>query len=88
MAKKSTFLDGYKENLETLKNAIENGDVALLECLDSRTGKKAAVLVAIGTAGGDSIMAPFAIMCEGNPYDYLQPPAPEGGFCPLPGVEA
>lgn len=82
--KKHTFLTGYKANFESVKRAASHNDLAMVECFDTRVSKKVAVIAAVFTDGEGMInMAPFAIMCEGNPYEYLQPPDPDGGFHPI-----
>jgi hypothetical protein len=73
----------YEPNFKTLKRAFRGGDVALMEVLDTRTDKVSCALVAVGRDGTDYVFTPFAIMCEGNPYEYLRPPIPgSDGFAP------
>jgi hypothetical protein len=78
MAKRSTFLDGYKPNFETLKVAFAREDIALMECQDAKTGEKVAVLCAVGWDGAEYNFVPFARMFDGNPYEQLIPPGIEG----------
>lgn len=78
---KSRFLNGYKPNFETLKRAALAGDLALMECQDAKTGKKVATIVAVNrTPDGQFEMAPLAKLFDGNPYEELNPPNPDGGF--------
>lgn len=30
--------------------------------------------------GDETTLTPFAVLFNGNPYEMLNPPAPEGGF--------
>jgi Family of unknown function (DUF6117) len=84
MAKNRGPLKAYKANFESLKLAFANGDVGMAHCKDSRTGKEVAVLIAVHKSDVEEyVMTPFAIMCEGNPYEYLQAPNPDGGFFPV-----
>jgi hypothetical protein len=72
---------GHKDNLDTLIRAAKAGRLAVLECQEKATGKVVAVLVAIGDNDEGTLdMVPFATMFDGNPYEVLNPPLPEGGF--------
>ena len=83
-----TFLDGHKANFDTLRRAFAEGAVCLLECQDRATGKLVAVICAMQRDDGESAnMVPFAKMFDGNPYDELNPPRPEGGFVTQPVEE-
>lgn len=71
----------HAKNLETLNQAFKNDDVALLEYQLKATGEKVAVLVAVQPEeDGDISLVPFAVMLNGNPYEMLNPPDPDGGF--------
>lgn len=75
------ILKGHKQNFNTLQQAFVNGDVALIECEVAATGEVVAVICAANRrSGGEIEFAPFAAMFNGNPYDMLNPPNPEGGF--------
>lgn len=81
--KPKTFLDGYRPILDTIYRAAREGDLALMECQDAKTGKPVAVVVAVnqpGDKGGEYSMVPLARLFDGNPYTLLNPPKPEGGF--------
>jgi hypothetical protein len=78
---KKTFLDVYKANFDTLKKACRNGDLGLLEAQDAKTGKTVACICAIyRDEEGEYNMVPLAKMFDGNPYEELNPPNPDGGF--------
>ncbi len=84
MKRKSTFLSGYKPNFETLRDAVRTGRIALLETKDARTGELVACVVAVNpTPDGGAEFVPVARMFDGNPYAYMMPPDPEGGFLPV-----
>lgn len=69
-----TAVQQHKPNFETLREAFENGDVALLECQLKTTGESVAVVVAVNRDGGEFGFVPFAMMFNGNPYEMLNPP--------------
>jgi hypothetical protein len=72
---------GYKANFDTLQQAFQNGDVALMECQLASTGEPVAVVCAASRHEDGSVeFAPFAMLFPGNPYEMLNPPKPEGGF--------
>jgi hypothetical protein len=72
---------GYKKNFETLRKAVLQGDVALMECQLAATGEAVAVICAANRSpDGDIEFVPFATMFSGNPYEMLNPPSPDGGF--------
>ncbi len=87
MEHKHTFLDGYKPNFDTLRDAVRSGRVALLETRDSRTGETVACVVAVNpTEDGGAEFVPIARMLDGDPYSYMMPPDPDGGFHPVQGA--
>ena len=63
-----------RQNFQTLLNAVENDDVALLECTDKQTGEPVYTIVAVTHDGDEYILAPFAKMFDGNPFEELNPP--------------
>ena len=72
---------GHKANFETLQQAFDNGDLALIECQLAATGEPVAVLCAANRQpDGEVEFAPFAMLFNGNPYELLNPPNSEGGF--------
>lgn len=66
--------DGHKANFETLQRAHDNGDLALVECLDRSTGRKAAVICCIEWDGDEVEMKPVAVMCAGDQYERYASP--------------
>ena len=75
-----TIVQQHKSNFDTLRQAFENGDVALLECQLKSTGESVAVVTAVNHDGDDYGFVPFAMMFNGNPYELLNPPDSDGGF--------
>ncbi len=75
-----TAVRQHKPNFETLQEAFANGDVALMECQLKATGQPVAVIVAVTRDGDEFGFVPFAMMFDGNPYEQLNPPNPDGGF--------
>jgi hypothetical protein len=72
---------GHKQTFETLQEAFNNGDVALMECQLSATGEPVAVICAANrSADGEVEFVPFATLFNGNPYEMVNPPNPDGGF--------
>jgi hypothetical protein len=72
---------GHVANFATLRRACKAGDLALLDCRDKRTGQAVRVIVAVQReTDGDYTFVPLARMFDGNPYDELDPPNPEGGY--------
>ena len=72
---------GHRQNFETLRQAFANDDVALLECELAATGEAVAVLCAANRhADGEIEFAPFGMMFNGNPFEIVNPPKPDGGF--------
>ncbi len=69
-----------KTNFATLKAAFAVDSVCVLECQDKATGKPVSVLCAVNWDGKEYSFSPFAKMFDGNPYDELNPPNPDGGF--------
>ena len=65
----------YSNNFETLQRAQDNGDLALVECTDAKTGKPVYTLCAMQPAGDGYLMVPLAKMFDGNPYEELVPPS-------------
>ena len=72
-------------NFGTLLCAAEQGDLALVECLDAMTGEARYVLCAVGREGRDYLLTPFGHLHDGNPFEaYVPPPGvsmrPSGPF--------
>jgi len=74
---------GTAANFKTMLRAADNGRLCLLECQDKKTKK---LVFAVCAMGADPekpdgvIWSPLAKMFDGNPYEELNPPKPEGGF--------
>lgn len=67
--------EGYKENFKTLLKAAENGDLALIECRDAKTGVDVIAICAVFNDNeGMCNTVPLAKMFDGNPYEELIPP--------------
>ena len=76
----TTVVHQHSTNFETLKHAFANGDVALMECQLVANGETVAAIVAVNRTGEDFEFVPFAMMFNGNPFEMLNPPDPNGGF--------
>jgi hypothetical protein len=73
---------GHKDNFQTLVEAFQNDDVALMECQLAATGETVAVICAASRLqNGEIEFAPFAMLFNDNPYKLVNPPKTEGGFC-------
>ena len=59
---------GHKQNFQTLVDAFNNGDVALMECELAATKEIVAVICAANRLpDGEIQFAPFAMLFNGNP---------------------
>lgn len=72
--------ESYKHNFSLILKAAKYGDLCLLDCQDKATGKTARVVCAVQRNETECIMVPLAKLFDGNPYDELNPPNPEGGY--------
>lgn len=72
--------EGHKANFETLKQAAEDGNLAIMDCQDKETGKQVIVICAVGFDGDEYTMVPLAKMFDGDPYEELNPPGTESGY--------
>jgi len=78
--------NGDKANFETLREAVLNGDVALLECRIVGTDTPAAVICAVNQESDHSLtFVPIAQLFAGDPYTLLDPPHPGHSDCAAPG---
>jgi len=75
-----TIVQQHSRNFETLGEAFLNRDAALLECQLKTTGELVAVVVAVNRDADEFAFVPIAMMFNGNPYECLNPPNPDGGF--------
>ncbi len=69
------LLESERANFDTIERACANGHLALVECTDHETGRRVAVVAAIGRDNEDYVVTPLARLFDGNPYDQLDPPA-------------
>jgi hypothetical protein len=67
--------DHARANFETLLQAAQAGDLALMECTKVASGETRYVLCAVGRDAGDYLMTPFGHLAPGNPYEAYIPPA-------------
>lgn len=66
---------GDVQNFNTLKQAFNNGEVALMECKDAKTGEyRAVICAAYRDVEGHYNFVPFAEMCTENPFTQWTPP--------------
>lgn len=71
----------HSANLKTIILAAKVGALGLMECEFKATGEKVAVLCVFSEDDNKQIhMTPFAVLLNGNPYEMLNPPNPDGGF--------
>ncbi len=61
-------------NFETLKEAFDNGDLALVSSRRKADGAKVALVCAVSQDDGEYTMAPLAVMIEGDPYELFEDP--------------
>jgi len=67
--------DGYRVNFELLQMAHDNGDLALVSAIRKADHKPVALVCAIQRNDDDTMTpVPFAVMCEGNPFDDFEDP--------------
>jgi hypothetical protein len=73
-----SLTDSNKSNFETLRQAIKNGDAALMECQLVSTGEPVAVICAVNREVDQSLtFVPIAQLFASNPYSLLNPPITE-----------
>lgn len=71
---------GYKANFETLRRAAAAGDLALVDCQDKSTLKPVRVICAMQRERDGITMVPLAKLFDGDPYEELNPPNPDGEY--------
>jgi hypothetical protein len=72
---------GHRTTFDTLREAFLAGDAALMQCKVTATAKAVAVLCAANRlVDGGVEFVPFAMLFNGNPYEMVNPPNPDGGF--------
>ena len=80
---------GHKRNFRTLRRAFLAGRAALMECQQADSGETVPVICAVnGLPDGGVEFVPFAMLFTGNPYQAVNPPKPDGGFCSQEEVRA
>lgn len=68
----------HRRNLDTVIEAAQNGDLAVVECTRRSDGATVNLLCAIGFDGEMYGITPFAEMVDGNPFEMYDPPTDEG----------
>lgn len=64
----------HRTNFKTMMRAADDGNLALMECNDAKTGEPVFTVCMVGRAGnGDYVFTPVAKMFDGNPYEELTP---------------
>lgn len=68
--------DAEKANFDTLLRAAADGNLALMSCKSKLDGSDLAIICCVNhNPDGSYGMVPVAAMLQGNPQDYLEPPA-------------
>ena len=80
MSTKIKVCKAHAAKLETLQRAFRDDAVCLIEVQMVETGEVHACLATVTQDGEESIITPFCIFLNGDPYAQLRPPNPEGGF--------
>lgn len=67
--------EGYRANFDTMLKAIKAGDVALVSAIRKADQAPVALVCAVDrNEDGTVTPVPFAVMCEGNPYEDFEDP--------------
>jgi hypothetical protein len=69
--------DYARTNFDTLLRAASEGNLALMECLDTATREPRYVICAVGRSDGEYVFTPFGHLSDGNPYDAYLPAHPD-----------
>ncbi|MGV1988757.1 DUF6117 family protein [Agrobacterium sp. 22-221-1] len=72
-----TIPNYIRANFRTLLRAAADGNLALMECLDSSTREPRYVLCAVGSDGASHLFTPFGHLADANPYETYFPPDPD-----------
>ncbi len=68
------LLPGHRISFNILLEAARNGDLALVESKDAKTGEYRAMICAISFDGREYFITPFGHLCNGDPYEeYIDP---------------
>lgn len=70
----------HAQNLDTIVRAGKADQLMLMEVRVHGTDEVRTALCAASFDGAEYTMTPFALMIDGNPFELLDPPNPEGGF--------
>lgn len=65
---------GDKANFETLRQACDDGNLALMSAIRKSDGKQVALVCAVGWDGQMYTPTPVAVMVEGNLYELFHDP--------------
>ena len=63
-----------RTTFDTLLRAAADGNLALLECADARTGEPRYVLCAVAFDGASYCMTPFGHLADDDPFALYRPP--------------
>lgn len=70
--------EAYRNNFETMLRAASSGDLALVSSVRKSDGADVALVCAMQQNEDDTITpVPFAVMCEGNPFEDFEDPTVE-----------
>ena len=66
---------GYRQNFQTLLDAVRNGDAALVSAIRKSDQKPVALVCAMQRNADKTMMpVPFAVLCESNPFEDFEDP--------------
>lgn len=65
---------GDSQNFQTLQDACNNGDLALVSAVRKSDKKRVSLVCAINQVDGQYMPAPLAVMIEGNPFEDFEDP--------------
>lgn len=67
--------ESYKANFNTLQRAMQDGNVAIMECVDAKTGKPVIAICAVGRENGEYVFSPLLRCSTGTHFlnSYRQP---------------
>ena len=75
VGKLKALTEGYRHNFDTLERAWRHGDVALVSAIRKADQAPVALVCAMQQNDDDTITpVPFAVMCEGNPFEDFEDP--------------
>jgi hypothetical protein len=65
---------GDRHNFQTLQNAHDNGELALVSAIRKSDGKQVSLVCAMQMGAESIVPVPVAVMIEGNPYELFEDP--------------